>query len=62
MRRKEGKEGGSQHDKDKAKTGHRLTVFFMLGGWGWQKLCCTVTAAFHISTLLLQPAAISSDQ
>lgn len=42
--RREGRE--SQHDKDMAKTGHRLAVFFYVWAGG-QTLC------FHISTLLL---------
>ena len=36
--RREGRE--SQHDKDEAKTGHRLTVCYRVGGvTGEQKLC-----------------------
>lgn len=37
-----------------------LLSFFMLTGRMEAKLCCTVAAVFHISTLLLLPAAILS--
>lgn len=53
--RREGRE--SQHDKDEAKTGHRLSVCFLCRRvTGEQKLWCAVAAARNVNTSLLQPA------
>lgn len=53
--RREGRE--SRHDKDEAKTGHRLSVCFLCRRvTGEQKLWCAVAAARNVNTSLLRPA------